>query len=94
MFLNTVVFLLGRENFLWREKDTRFLLNHEKGQNHLLFSDKHKLIAILLNHGANPNRTTTAGLLPIDYAIKHNDIQTVRMLLEAGSDEGFEARLM
>ncbi|GMR61666.1 hypothetical protein PMAYCL1PPCAC_31861, partial [Pristionchus mayeri] len=56
--------------------------------------DHHKLTSLLLNHGANPNRSTVGGMLPIDLAIQKRDHNTVQMLLEAGSVEGMDARTM
>ncbi|KAF8355459.1 hypothetical protein PRIPAC_97082 [Pristionchus pacificus] len=56
--------------------------------------DNHRLVSLLLNHGANPNRSTVGGLLPIDLAVQKSDHNTVDMLLEAGSIEGMDARTL
>ncbi|GMT05820.1 hypothetical protein PENTCL1PPCAC_27994 [Pristionchus entomophagus] len=56
--------------------------------------DNHRLTSLLLNHGANPNRSTIGGVLPIDLAIQKRDHSTVQMLLEAGSVEGMDARTL
>ncbi|GMT36972.1 hypothetical protein PFISCL1PPCAC_28269, partial [Pristionchus fissidentatus] len=54
-------------------------------------ADKHRLISLLLNHGANPNRSSVGGVLCIDIAVQKRDHKTIQMLLEAGSVEGPDA---
>ena len=46
------------------------------------FSNNHKTLRILLRNGANPNVFNNKGFGPLNYAIEHNKIKTVKILIE------------
>lgn len=47
---------------------------------------RHEVARLLLNAGANPDAQTTVGDTPLLYAIRRNDVEMVKILIDAGAD--------
>jgi hypothetical protein len=59
---------------------------------HALHKQQPKAIALLLEHGADPNQTGGAGETPLMFAALDNDTDTMRLLLAHGAQPNARSR--
>ena len=57
-----------------------------------LYADKLDLVKALLGHGCDPNRHLASGHTPLSFAIRHRNLELIRVLLDAGADPAKSAR--
>jgi len=49
-------------------------------------ADTDSVVALLLDHGANPNAKSTDGWTPLFWAVQRNNLLVAKLLLQKGAD--------
>jgi ankyrin repeat protein len=56
-------------------------------------SEKHEIVRVLIDHGADPNGRGVNDWTPLHYAVAMRDIVAIRLLLAAGADPSLRTRI-
>ena len=56
-------------------------------------SDKHQILKLLILEGADLNRRGISDWTPLHYAIAQKDLESLKILLEAGADPSLRTRI-